>query len=1183
MSKFSLEQETVRKYLLGNLGDAGELRRIEENILLNDEFAEQISIAEDEMIEEFLDGELSAEESESFRQFFLAVPERRQKLALIESLRNYAARNDFQPEVQNSENEVRARFGWFLLPEFIRFAVAVLFVGVIGVIVWRAVFYESDTDKGLAQLSVAYRGTRPLESRSTADFGYAPFTVTRGETVSPTDSNALDRAERFLLDAAKNPSDAEARHALGLFYLNEKQFDKALDEFNIALKISTDNAKLNSDVGAVFLEKAKQAESLKKYDETTENLARSLESINRALQIDQTLPEALFNKALILEEMRLPNEARQAWQKYIETDSASEWTNEAQKNLDKLKQPENQTKDKPQILDDFLDAFRRRDDEQAWKIASQTKEMITGVMIQQQFARKFLEADRQSRKEEAEEILSAFLYLGELEKQKSGDPYFSVLARVYATANSAQKSKLFEAHQKLDEGYQLLTTQNFKKADEIFRQSRELFLEAGSKPESFFAVYQIAYCQTQIGDPNESNRILFEAISELEEKNFWLKALFYGWLGSNFSNLGEFSQAIVFDKQSLDTAQKISDTYNIQRSLNQLSNEYRRIGNLPETFNHNFRGMLNSDYYYLPPRQQSRNLYFFTQAAVEAGFYDSALAFALENLNLIETVVKDQGMRHAVKVQIGTIRGKTGQYQNSVNEFESSLEIARTFPDEAKIKQLSARSLLSLANMQRENNKCAAAVENYDKALAIYRTTDFSANIYEAEKGKLLCDVAQNNETAVREKMPEILRSFDEYRGKLRESERTVFFDAEQNVYDAAVGYFYTTLKKPDEAFNYSENSRSRTLLGLMQGGSEPARTLSLADVQGKMPPGVQIIYYTVLPDKLLIWRISKNSVETVEKIISQEDLSKSVDEYRKYLTTNSDQEKTRQTGEKLYELLVSPVEKNLEKDAVICFIGDKNLFQVPFASLISPKSGKYLIEDFPVMLAPGATVFIEQSELARQKNQSPEETILSIGNPAFSRRQYPGFADLPTAETEAVKVAGLYAEKIILKRKQAGKQTITENFDKAEVIHFAGHYVPNFKKPALSKFLLSADSADQSAGELPVGEIIERKLPATKLVVLSACETGVENFYNGEGMIGAARAFFAAGVPLVVASQWSVDSDATAELMSKFHNYRKRENLKTVEALRRAQIDMLRDENPMFRKPFYWSGFLPIGGFADF
>ena len=114
-------------------------------------------------------------------------------------------------------------------------------------------------------MRAAYRGMRPLESRSTVDFGYTPFTVTRGESkVPPTDSKSLDRAEDFFLDAAENPSDAQAHHALGLFYLNKKQFDKALDEFNTALKISPENAKINSDLGALYLEKAKQAANLGK-------------------------------------------------------------------------------------------------------------------------------------------------------------------------------------------------------------------------------------------------------------------------------------------------------------------------------------------------------------------------------------------------------------------------------------------------------------------------------------------------------------------------------------------------------------------------------------------------------------------------------------------------------------------------------------------------------------------------------------------------------------------------------------------------------------------------------------------------------------------------------------------------------------------------------------------------------
>ena len=79
------------------------------------------------------------------------------------------------------------------------------------------------------------------------------------------------------------------------------------------------------------------------------------------------------------------------------------------------------------------------------------------------------------------------------------------------------------------------------------------------------------------------------------------------------------------------------------------------------------------------------------------------------------------------------------------------------------------------------------------------------------------------------------------------------------------------------------------------------------------------------------------------------------------------------------------------------------------------------------------------------------------------------------------------------------------------------------------------------------------------------------------------ARPFIAAGVPLVVASLWPVDSDPTAGLMIDFHKLRKVEGLSTVEALRRAQINMLRGPEERFRQPYYWAPFVAIGGYAEF
>jgi CHAT domain-containing protein len=83
--------------------------------------------------------------------------------------------------------------------------------------------------------------------------------------------------------------------------------------------------------------------------------------------------------------------------------------------------------------------------------------------------------------------------------------------------------------------------------------------------------------------------------------------------------------------------------------------------------------------------------------------------------------------------------------------------------------------------------------------------------------------------------------------------------------------------------------------------------------------------------------------------------------------------------------------------------------------------------------------------------------------------------------------------------------------------------------------------------------------------------------------MIGMSRIFIASGVPLVVASLWPVDSEATAELMIKFHQYRKQKGFTTIDALRQAQRDMLDSPEPRYRRPYYWAPFVVIGGSADF
>jgi CHAT domain-containing protein len=262
-----------------------------------------------------------------------------------------------------------------------------------------------------------------------------------------------------------------------------------------------------------------------------------------------------------------------------------------------------------------------------------------------------------------------------------------------------------------------------------------------------------------------------------------------------------------------------------------------------------------------------------------------------------------------------------------------------------------------------------------------------------------------------------------------------------------------------------------------------------------------------------------------------------------------------------------------LDGNKQLCLVADKSLHQLAFASLVSP-DGKYLLENFALFYAPSASVLVLASENAARKERAVNESVLSIGNPDFDREENPNLADLRDAETEAKTVAADYNNPQELLRSDATKEKFLGNFDKVEVVHFAGHFVANRRSPGNSKLLFAG-------GDLRSSELSTYKLPRARLVVLSACETGFERYDKSEGAIGIARIFLALGAPVVVASQWKVDSEPTKDLMIAFHRNRKQGLMRTAESLRQAQLEMLkRDET---KAPFYWAAFSLFGGYANY
>lgn len=274
--------------------------------------------------------------------------------------------------------------------------------------------------------------------------------------------------------------------------------------------------------------------------------------------------------------------------------------------------------------------------------------------------------------------------------------------------------------------------------------------------------------------------------------------------------------------------------------------------------------------------------------------------------------------------------------------------------------------------------------------------------------------------------------------------------------------------------------------------------------------------------------------------------------------------------GARLYAVLLGKVA--LEGFSRLIIIPDDELSYLPFEALKDP-SGRYLVEHYAVQYQY-STAFLKQQRTGLEGHTTL--AMAPFAKTAFSNDSL-ALEPLPASAEEVTNNQG----RTFLDTAATKKQFL-DNLASYDILHLATHAVVNEKENGLSFIAFyPAQKGDPSSYLLYEKEIYDLPLQNTKLVILSACETGSGNLVRGEGIISLSRAFTYAGCSNTITSLWNAADLSTAMLTQGLHAYLQR-GLPLDEALRKAKLDYLHDPHihPRLRQPRYWAHLIFIGDY---
>lgn len=378
------------------------------------------------------------------------------------------------------------------------------------------------------------------------------WTVYRGPVRAAEEDRSPERlkvlgAAGDVLKRAETDASAEATHAAGVASLLIADPAAAIERLQAAVEKHPEDATAWSDLAAAHYELAVRLGRASQYPE-------ALAAADRALKLDPRLPDALFNRALILERLGLIDDARTAWKRYLEVDGGSPWALEARRRLEALPSAAHPPAAFGKVLDTAGPA------ELVANFPQQTR-AFAEVELLGRWAEAFRAGNRA-----ADASLARARAIGAALQQRSEESLLAEAVRAIDEADDAGRARIADAHLVYRNGRLALSRHDLPPARRELLRAASLF---GNDPIGLSARYYAAVAEHEAGRTAACGEELETLAGELRKRPAlmalraqtawqqgivdgsqarWPAALeYYALARTLFADLGETSHAAFVD------------------------------------------------------------------------------------------------------------------------------------------------------------------------------------------------------------------------------------------------------------------------------------------------------------------------------------------------------------------------------------------------------------------------------------------------------------------------------------------------------------------------------------------------------------------------------------------------------------------------------------------------------------